>query len=311
VIDQEVSNMSGPLDGRVVIVTGGGRGLGRAYCLELGKLGASVVINDIGVTLGGEESEESPADEVARTVEDADGKAVVVGGSVTDRDAVSAMFARAIDEFGRIDGVVNNAGITRDRMLVSMSEEDFDRVIDVHVKGTFNTMQFAAQHWRERHKAGEAVSGRIVNTVSGSGLRGNIGQVNYGAAKAAIAAMTRAAAAELDRYGVTVNAIAPVARTRMTIEVGMDEQGPSGFDELAPENAAPLVAYLLSAQANWLTGQVLRPEGSGVAIYEPWRISNEWFKSAGGQKPEYEALHDGLRRLYGVSPGLLGQTGNG
>lgn len=303
--------MSGPLDGRAVIVTGGGRGLGRAYCLELGSLGASVVVNDIGVTLGGEQSDESPAEEVARLVEAAGGKAIVDGGSVTDREAVAAMVKRTVEVFGRLDGIVNNAGITRDRMLVSMSEADFDSVLDVHVKGTFNLMQLAAQHWRERSKEGEAVSGRVVNTVSGSGLRGNVGQVNYGAAKAAIAAMTRAAAAELGRYGVTVNAIAPLARTRMTIEVGMDEEGPQGFDELAPENAAPLVAYLLSAQAAWLTGQVLRPEGSGVAIYEPWRISDERFVSAGGEKPEFSELHEGLRRLYGVSPGLAGQAGKG
>jgi NAD(P)-dependent dehydrogenase (short-subunit alcohol dehydrogenase family) len=303
--------MSRPLDGRVVIVTGGGRGLGRAYCLELGSLGASVVINDIGVTLGGEQSDESPTEEVARLVEEAGGKAMIDGGSVTDREAVASMVEAAIEKFGRLDGVVNNAGITRDRMLVSMSEEDFDSVLDVHVKGTFNLMQAAAQHWRERSKAGEAVSGRIVNTVSGSGLRGNVGQVNYGAAKAAIAAMTRAASAELGRYGVTVNAIAPLARTRMTIEVGMAEEGPQGFDELAPENAAPLVAYLLSEEAGWLTGQVLRPEGSAVAVYEPWRIGDEWFRSKGGEKPEYAELHDGLRRLYGVSPGLAGQFGKG
>lgn len=303
--------MSAPLEGRAVIVTGGGRGLGRAYCLELGRLGASVVVNDIGVTLGGEESEESPAEEVARLVEAAGGKAIVDGGSVTSHEESKATVDAALAAFGRLDGVVNNAGITRDRMLVSMSEQDFDDVFAVHVKGTFNLMHHAAAHWRERSKAGEEVSGRIVNTVSGSGLRGNVGQVNYGGAKAAIAAMTRAAAGELGRYGVTANAVAPVARTRMTIEVGMSAEGPQGFDELAPENVAPLVAYLLSEQSGWLTGQVLRPEGSTVAIYEPWRISDEKYPSASGERPEFEELHDGLRQLYGVAPGLMGMSGKG
>jgi NAD(P)-dependent dehydrogenase (short-subunit alcohol dehydrogenase family) len=301
--------MDRPLDGRAVVVTGGGRGLGRAYCLELARLGASVVVNDLGAGLGGETEDVDPATEVVREIEAAGGRAIVDPGSVSSDADAKRMVDAAVEAFGRFDAVVNNAGITRDRMLFSMSEEDFDDVVAVHLKGTFNLMRHAAIHWRAMVKRGEEVSGRIVNTTSSSGLRGNVGQVNYGGAKAGIAGMTRIAAAELARYGVTANAITPVARTRMTVAAGVEADAPAGFDPMAPDNAAPLVAYLVSAESGWLTGQVLRADGATVGVYAPWRLEDEKFVSEGGERPEYGELDGGLRRLYGVLPALAGQAG--
>jgi NAD(P)-dependent dehydrogenase (short-subunit alcohol dehydrogenase family) len=297
------------LAGKVVIVTGGGRGLGRSYCLELAALGASVVVNDLGVALDGKATDEAPAEELVREIEENGGTAMADRGSVADHQQAEATVESAIARFGRLDAVVNNAGITRDRMLVSMTEAEFDDVVAVHIKGTFNTMSHAARYWRAQAKAGERVSGRIINTTSGSGLRGNIGQLNYGAAKAAIATMTRIAAAELAQYGVTVNAIAPVARTRMTISVGMADQGQDGFDELAPENVAPVIAYLVSERSAWLTGQVLRPEGNRISLATPWQLDEQGFESRDGSRLTLDDLDAGLRRLCGISPALLGTTG--
>ena len=202
--------------GRVVIVTGGGRGLGRQHCLELAHHGATVVVNDLGVGLHGEGDEASPAEEVVAEITTGGGTASADGASVTDFGAVAELVERTVADHGRLDGIVNNAGIVRDRMITGMSEDDFDLVVAVHLKGTWNLTHHACSYWRERAKAGEPISGRIVNTTSGAGLFGNIGQSNYGPAKAAIASLTMITAMEMDRYDVTANAISPLARTRMT-----------------------------------------------------------------------------------------------
>src|SRR5438445_6759887 len=228
----------GLLDGRVVIVTGAGRGLGREHCLELARQGASLVVNDLGVGLHGQadEAPRSPAEEVVDEILAMGGAAVADGASVTDFGATAAMLQRTVETYGRLDAVVNNAGIVRDRMITGMSEEDFDLVVAVHLKGTWNLTRHACAYWKEQQKAGRAVSGRIVNTTSGSGLFGNIGQSNYGAAKAGIASLTIITAMEMERYGVTANAVSPLARTRMTENPGSMQRPVDGFDGFDPAN---------------------------------------------------------------------------
>src|SRR3954462_2690096 len=207
------------LEGRVAVVTGAGRGIGREHALSLARHGAKVVVNDLGGDVSGEGADASPAQEVVDEIVAAGGEAVVDGGDVSDFDAAGAMVQRAIDSFGRVDVLINNAGILRDRMLVNMDPAEWDAVIAVHLRGTFAPTRHAAAYWRERAKAGEEVDARIINTTSPSGLYGNVGQTNYGAAKAGIAAMTTIAAEELHRYGITVNAVAPGALTRMTTDI--------------------------------------------------------------------------------------------
>ena len=213
--------MSGICEGRVVVVTGGGRGLGRAHALEFARQGASVVVNDLGSEVDGSGATVGPAAEVVAEIETMGGRAVADGSDIADWDGAAALIQRAIDTYGQVDTLVNNAGILRDRMLTNMSVDEWDSVIRVHLRGTFAPTRWAASHWRERAKAGEANDARVINTSSASGLYGNPGQTNYGAAKAGIAAFTLIAAKELVRYGVTVNAIAPGARTRMTAGLGM------------------------------------------------------------------------------------------
>lgn len=295
------------LDGRVAIVTGGGRGIGRSHCLALAAQGAHVVVNDVGASIDGSTDENAtPADEVAAEIRASGGQAIADTTSVTDEGGVRSLVARTVNEFGHLDVVVNNAGVLRDRMLVSMTPTDWDAVLAVHVTGTFNLVHHAAAHWRSVAKQGLHTEGRIVNTTSGTGLFGNVGQANYGAAKAAIANLTVIAAMELERYGVTANAISPIARTRMTD--GLDSiaaTDPSeGWDRFEPSNSSPVVAWLASTASGWLTGAVLRVDGATVSRVRPWTIDAETaYRSRKGQRLEAEELDIGLRRSFGVAPG--------
>src|SRR5579862_5723546 len=258
------------LGGKVAIVTGAGRGLGRSHALAIARAGAAVVVNDLGVSLAGVGADISPAQKVVLEIEAAGGHAVASGEDVADFEGAGRMVAQAVDAFGRLDILVNNAGIIRDRMLVNMTEGEWDAVIAVHLKGHFAPSHHAAALWRERSKAGEDVRGRIVNTSSPSGLFGNIGQTNYGAAKAGIAAFTVIAAQELQRYGVTVNCVAPNARTRMTEETFDLDDAPDGFDPLDPMNVTLVVLALCSDDAQEITGQVVHVWGGAVNVLSGW-----------------------------------------
>ena len=305
----------GLLDGRVVIVTGGGRGLGRAHCLELARQGATVVVNDLGVSLQGtaEDGPEaepgggarSPAASVVAEIEALGGTAVADGTSVTDWDGMQALVATTVARFGDLHAVVNNAGFIRDRMLVSMSEDDFDAVVAVHLKGTAALTKHACAYWREQAKAGAAVSGRVVMTTSGAGLFGNAGQANYGAAKGAIATLAGIVALEMQRYGVTANAISPIAATRMLATIGRTAAGDGGWDPLDPANASPVVAWLCSAESGWLSGAVLRIDGNTVRRVRGWTVEGG-YPSASGEMLTTEELGLGIRKLYGAAPAGLG-----
>jgi NAD(P)-dependent dehydrogenase (short-subunit alcohol dehydrogenase family) len=263
----------GICDGRVVIVTGAGGGLGRAHAHAFAAEGASVVVNDLGTSREGEGQSTSPAESVVAEIEAAGGTAIASADDVADWDGARNLVEAAVERFGRLDVLVNNAGFLRDRMLVSTSVEEWDAVIRVHLRGHFCTLRHAAAYWREQSKAGEPVDARIINTSSGAGLMGGVGQGNYSAAKAGIAGMTIVAAAELGRYGVTANAIAPAARTRMT-EVAMPDmmRAPDeGFDAMAPDNVSPLVVWLGSAESAGVTGRVFEVEGGIVGVADGWR----------------------------------------
>ena len=295
----------GILNDRVAIVTGGGLGLGRAHSLELARQGATVIIVDPSVALDGTPSTESPAQDVVKEIEGAGGKAKWVNLSVTDFDGVGTLVEDIVKEFGRLDAVVNNAGITRDKMIVTMTEGEWDSVIAVHLKGSFNTIHHAGAYWRGLSKAGTPTSGRVINTVSGTGLRGNVGQTNYGAAKAGIANLTVISGMELANYGASVNAIAPVARTRMTDAGGSFARGPAedgAFDAFDPANASPLVAYLASEQAGWLNGQVIRVDGNELHFYHRWRISEQAYKPSEERILDAKELDIALKGLYGAFP---------
>jgi NAD(P)-dependent dehydrogenase (short-subunit alcohol dehydrogenase family) len=263
----------GALDGRVAIITGGGRGIGREHALLFAAEGAQVVVNDLGGAGDGTGADAGAAQSVVDEIVAAGGEAVANTDSVTSFAGAKAMVEQAVDAFGDLHVVVNNAGILRDRMLVSMSEEDFDAVVAVHLKGTFNISRHAAGYWRDRAKLGVDVDRAVVNTSSGAGLHGNVGQTNYAAAKAAIAAMTIVNAAELKRYHVRVNCIAPIARTRLTLATpGIGEvMDQPQFD---PGRVSPLVAYLSSADCPF-TGQTFSVYGGGVGIYQGWSIAEE------------------------------------
>ncbi len=268
--------MSNLLDGRVAIVTGAGRGIGRAHALELASHGAAVVVNDYGVSLSGEGTGESPAEEVVSLIREAGGRAVSNGADVADFAAAQAMVQQAIDEFGGLDILVNNAGFVRDRMLVNTSEEEWDTVIRVHLKGHFAPLRHAGAYWRTEAKEGRRRAARVINTSSGAGLQGSVGQATYSAAKAGIAGLTLVAAQELGRYGVTVNAIAPVARTRMTegafpeMMAAPDGSG-AAFDAMDPANNSPVVAWLASEAAGDVTGRVIEIEGGRITLETGWR----------------------------------------
>ncbi|MGB5351663.1 MAG: SDR family oxidoreductase [Polyangiales bacterium] len=265
--------MTGICEGRVVIVTGAGRGIGREHALELARQGAKVVVNDLGVSNSGEGGGQGPADEVVRTIRDLGGEALANGADVADWKQTEALVRQAIDEFGRLDAVVNNAGFVRDRMFVSCSEEEWDAVIRVHLKGHFCLARHAAAYWRGLVKAGEHVDARIINTSSGAGVLGSVGQSSYSAAKAGIATLTLVQAAELGRYGITSNAICPIARTRMTEGAFGDamKAPEEGFDENDPANVSPFVAWLASSQSRDVTGRVWEVFGGTVTVFDGYR----------------------------------------
>ena len=265
--------MPGICDGRVVIVTGGGRGIGAEHAVEFARQGARVVVNDLGGAPDGSGADAGPAAEVVERITAMGGEAVANTDDVTDFDAAARMVATAIDAFGRLDTVVNNAGMLRDRMFVNMSPQEWDDSIRVNLRGHFCVSRHAAAYWRDQSKAGTPVDARIVNTSSGAGLMGNIGQANYGAAKAGIAALTIIQAVELGRYGVTANAIAPSARTRLTEGVFADMMAEvvSGFDAMAPENIAPLVVWLGSNESGDVTGRVFEVEGGKISVTDGWQ----------------------------------------
>ncbi len=267
--------MTGICEGRVAIVTGAGRGIGREHALELAHQGAKVVVNDLGGEMDGSGSPTTgPAVEVVDDIRSAGGEAVANGDDVSDWQGAQRLINTAVQEFGQLDVLINNAGILRDRMLVNMTDDEWDAVIQVHLRGTFAPTRWAATYWRERTKAGEANDGRIINTSSASGIYGNVGQANYGAAKAGIAAFTIIVAKELGRYGVTVNAIAPGALTRMTANLGMGQRAadrkPEDFDATSPANIAPLVTWLASSESLGVTGQVFNVAGGRISVAEGW-----------------------------------------
>jgi NAD(P)-dependent dehydrogenase (short-subunit alcohol dehydrogenase family) len=255
-------------EGRVCIVTGAGRGIGREHSLMLADNGAHVVVNDFGGARDGSGGDVGPAQEVVDEITAAGGSAVAHVGDVSSLTDAAAMVQLAVDTYGHLDVLVNNAGILRDRMLFSMTEDEWDAVIKVHLKGTWAPSRIASEHWRNRAKAGETNDARIINTTSVSGIFGNPGQSNYGAAKAGIASFTLIAAEELGRYGVTVNAVAPGALTRMTEDLGFPEHM---LDRWGPEWIAPVVTWLASTRSADITGQVIESSGRILGIAEGWR----------------------------------------
>jgi NAD(P)-dependent dehydrogenase (short-subunit alcohol dehydrogenase family) len=278
----------GALEGRIAAITGAGRGIGREHALLFAGEGAKVVVNDLGGAADGSGSDVSAAQAVVDEISSAGGEAIANGDDISSWDGAQRLVETAVEEFGRLDVLVNNAGILRDAFITGMSESDWDDVIRVHLKGHFNGMKHAAMHWRKRSKAGEEVKAAIVNTASGSGTYlPNAGQVNYGAAKAGIAAMALVGAAELGRYGVRVNAIAPVARTRLTEDVPMvgemvkAPEDPNAFDPFHPRHVSPLVAYL-ATEGCPISGKLFAVQGgtiaecSGWAVGEPITTDGDW-----------------------------------
>jgi NAD(P)-dependent dehydrogenase (short-subunit alcohol dehydrogenase family) len=255
---------------KVAIVTGAGRGIGREHALALSRAGAKVVVNDLGAAISGDGNDESPAEQVVEEIRAEGRTAAANHENVADFGGARRMVEQAIAEFGRLDILVNNAGILRDRMIMNMDEHEWDSVINVHLKGHFAPTRHAASYWREQSKAGHDVRGRVINTSSPSGVFGNVGQANYGAAKAGIAAFTIIVAQELGRYGVTVNCLAPNARTRMTegtFEMSLQD---AEFDPLDPANISPLVVALSADEAQMITGQVFHVWGGAINVLEGW-----------------------------------------
>ncbi|MFV0526991.1 MAG: SDR family oxidoreductase [Acidimicrobiales bacterium] len=263
--------MSGLCDGRVAIVTGAARGIGREHALMLASDGAKVVVNDLGGEMDGTGADATPAQQVADEIKAMGGEAVVNGDDVSDWEGAQRLVNTAVETFGGLDVVVNNAGILRDRMLANMTEAEWDAVIQVHLKGTFAPARWAAAYWRERSKNGETNDARIINTTSVSGIYGNPGQTNYGAAKAGIAAFTIIAAQEMARYGVTVNAVAPGALTRMTENLGMGQLDEEGKEAMSPRWIAPIVTWLASPESAQVTGRVFEASGKVLGVAEAWR----------------------------------------
>jgi NAD(P)-dependent dehydrogenase (short-subunit alcohol dehydrogenase family) len=257
----------GRLDGRVAIVTGAGRGIGRSVALLLARQGASVVVNDLGAALDGSGRDTGPAQQVVAEIAAAGGQAVANTADVSDHGAAEALIRAAIEEFGRLDVLVNVAGILRDRMVFSMSEQEWDDVIRVHLKGTFSTTKFAAAHWRSLRD--ESAQNRVINFTSVSGLHGAAGQPNYAAAKMGIVGFTYSCANALTKYGVTANVVSPGAATRMTESVPAERRraGTASEAERSPDNIAPVVAYLASAESGWINGRIVSARGYEVALY--------------------------------------------
>ena len=258
-------------EGRVAIVTGAGRGVGRQHALLLAAEGAKVVVNDLGAGVDGTGRDDSFAAQTVEDIRAAGGEAIVNGEDVSTWNGAKRLVDAAIENWGRLDVLINNAGILRDRMLVNMTEEEWDAVINVHLKGTFAMSRWATAYWRERTKSGESVSGRIINTTSVSGIYGNPGQTNYGAAKAGIAAMTIIAALEVGRYGVTVNAVAPVALTRMTEGLGPAPETDEEREMRSPRWIAPIVTWLASEESADVTGRIFEASGDFLAVAEGWQ----------------------------------------
>lgn len=291
-----------PLDGKVAIVTGAGRGIGRAHALALAGAGAKILVNDAGTSASGEGRDPALAQSVAEEITSHGGEASPNGDDVSDFQHAENMVKQAIGDFGRLDILVNNAGILRDRMLVNMVEEEWDPVIAVHLKGHFAPTRHAAAYWREMSKSGRGINGRVINTSSPSGLFGNVGQSNYGAAKAGIAAFTIIAAQELGPYGVTVNCLAPNARTRMTEQTfGSMPQASEGFDALDAANISPLVVALASDEAQGITGQCFFVYGGVITVLKTWEVGPILKKD---DRWEPDELIEELRELFpqGVSP---------
>lgn len=255
---------------RVCIVTGAGRGIGREHALMLAEQGAKVVVNDVGGSLDGTGGSKGPAHDVVEEITAAGGSAVANGDDISTWDGSERLVQQAIDTYGTLDVVINNAGILRDRMLTNMTEAEWDAVIAVHLKGTFGPSRHAAAYWRAKVKEGQEVRGRIINTSSPSGIYGNVGQTNYGAAKAGIAAFTIIAAMELARYGVTVNAVAPAALTRMTENLGMGQADDLTKAALSPRWIAPVVTWLASEESQDVTGRVFDVTGQKLSVSEGW-----------------------------------------
>jgi NAD(P)-dependent dehydrogenase (short-subunit alcohol dehydrogenase family) len=295
------------LAGKVAIVTGAGRGIGREHALALSLAGARVLVNDLGASLAGEGADPTPAQQVVAEIEAAGGEAVANGENVADFAGARRLIDQAVETFGRLDILVNNAGILRDRMLVSMEEGDWDAVIEVHLKGHFAPTHHAATYWRARSKAGEDLRARVINTSSTSGVFGNVGQANYGAAKAGIAGFTLIAAQELARYGVTVNCLAPTARTRMTESAYGQLAVPEGFDPIDPAHNSPIVVALCADEAQHITGQVFFVYGGAVNALHGWD-SGELFVSETGWKPD-ALLAELLKRFPdGIAPSGMSES---
>jgi NAD(P)-dependent dehydrogenase (short-subunit alcohol dehydrogenase family) len=302
--------VAGLCEGRVVIVTGAGGGIGRAHAKLFAAEGASVVVNDLGGSRSGEGSDVGAAQTVVNEIEAEGGKAVANTDNIATWDGAQSVVQQAIDTYGTLDVVVNNAGILRDKMMVNMSEAEWDAVIAVHLKGTFGPAHFAAEYWRTKSKAGEAVDARIINTTSPSGIFGNVGQANYGAAKAGIAAFTVITSQELGRYGVTVNAIAPTAVTRMTEDLGMMQ----GIDEktrelLAPESISPIVVWLGSTASNGVTGRVFGVTGNKISVAEGWVYGPSTDREERWMPGELSEVIPGLVNDAAANANMLGLRG--
>ena len=291
----------GSCDGRVVIVTGAGRGLGRAHALAYAAEGAHVVVNDLGVGREGQDLDAavSPAHEVVAAIEAMGGQAIVDGADVADWDQAEAMVARAVDTWGRLDTLVCNAGFLRDRMLANMSEDEWDSVTRVHLKGHFAPARHAIAHWRDRSKAGEEVAGRVVMTSSGAGLMGSIGQGNYAEAKAGIALLVIQAAAEWGRYGVLVNGVAPDARTRMTEGVFYGDAPDESWDEKDPANVSPLMVWLGSGACD-VTGRVFEATGGQLNVCDGWQHGP--VVSVGERRFAVDEVGEAVRRSIAEGP---------
>jgi NAD(P)-dependent dehydrogenase (short-subunit alcohol dehydrogenase family) len=297
----------GSLDGKVAVVTGAGRGIGRAESLSLAEQGAAVVVNDLGGEWDGTGTDDRPAQQVADEIVAAGGKAAANYEDISTWKGADALIRQAVEEFGRLDVLVNNAGILRDAMLFNMTEENWDAVVAVHMKGHAATSHAACAWWRERAKAGEEITGRIVNTSSEAGLYGLKGQSNYAAAKAGIAALTQVTAREMKKYGVTANCIAPRARTRLITQTFGDgimaaPEGEDAFDQFAPENVAPLVTFLSTGAAAHITGQVFLVFGGQVTLMRPWTAGPTIDK---GARWSVDELEGEIGKLFTEHPSAI------
>ena len=302
--------MGNLVEGRVAVVTGAGRGIGREHALMLAEHGAKVVVNDLGGATDGTGTDMSPAEEVVEEIKGMGGEAIVNGANVADFDEAKSMIQQAVETFGGLDILINNAGILRDRMVFSMSESDWDGVINVHLKGTFAPTHHAANYWRERAKAGEENDARVINTSSPSGIYGNIGQANYGAAKAGIAAFTTITAMELAKYGVTCNALAPAAYTRMTADLpGFSQMDEEAQEKLGPRWIANVATWLASPEASGVTGRIFDVAGQRVGIAEGWVLG-----PSGQQGEDAESVGAVVNEIMGqarLNSNMFGQPEGG